>query len=111
MELPAKEHKKIVLDIKRFGIKTRWEMEISILDFPNMITDTMISGPFHFFQHERHFIPLENGETQMRETLMVSLPLGWFGDMFYNLIKKEMDAMFEFRHMATQRYFLRRDAL
>ena len=108
MELPLKEKSTVSLDIKRFGITTRWEMQIAQLEFPSIITDVMIKGPFRYFKHERHFIPLANGETLMRETLSIALAFGWLGDLFYSWIKKEMDEMFEFRHIATQRYFLKK---
>lgn len=106
IDLPMHEGSRVVLDIKRFGIKTRWEMEIAKLDCPYAITDMMISGPFPFFRHERHFLPLENGETLMRETLSIVLPFGWLGDLFFRFIQRDMDNMFEFRHRATQQYIL-----
>ncbi|MBD3808994.1 MAG: SRPBCC family protein [Sulfuricurvum sp.] len=111
MELPLREKSTVVLDIKRFGITTRWVMEIAVLESPSIITDVMIEGPFAQFIHERHFVSLENNETLMRENISVSLPLGWLGDLFYSWIKKDMDKMFEFRHIATQRYFLKNSTL
>lgn len=109
MEFPPKKKSIVSLDIKRFGITTRWDMEIAVLEFPSTITDRMIKGPFRYFQHQRHFIPLENNETLMRETISIVLPFGWLGEMFYPWIKKEMDAMFEYRHKATQSFFAKKD--
>lgn len=105
MEFPLREKSTVSLDIKRFGITTRWEMEIATLTFPSTITDLMLQGPFRYFKHERHFTPLENNETLMHEILSLTLPFGWFGDLVYGWIQKDMDAMFAFRHAATQRYF------
>lgn len=111
MEPPLKEKSTVVLDIKRFGITTRWEMEIAVLESPSTITDVMIKGPFKHFKHERHFIPLEDNKTLMRETISISLPLGWLGNLIYPWVKKDMDHMFEYRHKTTQHYFLRKDLL
>lgn len=106
MEDPMVEKSRVLLDIKRFALTTRWEMEIEKLSFPDTIIDSMIQGPFSFFRHQRHFIPLEEGETLMRETLSFILPLGWVGNLFFALIKRDMDRMFAHRHKATQNYFL-----
>ncbi|MBN2870120.1 MAG: SRPBCC family protein [Campylobacterales bacterium] len=105
-DIPVKEQSRIVLDIRRFGFKTRWEMEIAELDCPHTVTDVMLSGPFRQFRHERRFLPQPNGETLMEETLSIVLPFGWFGNLVFPFLKKDMDTMFAFRHRATERYFL-----
>ena len=33
MEMPLREKSEVVLDIKRFGVTTRWEMQIATLDY------------------------------------------------------------------------------
>lgn len=103
LDSPIIEHSRIVLDIKRFGIKTRWEMEIARLDCPHTLTDAMIAGPFRRFRHERRFLPLQNGETLMSETLSFVLPFGWVGNLLFPFVKRDIDAMFAFRHRATKR--------
>lgn len=89
MELSSNEKNSVSLDIKRFGITTRWEIEIFMAEF--FITDLMITGPFKYFKHERHFTPLDNNETLMRETIIMSLPFGWLGDLFFPWINKDME--------------------
>jgi ligand-binding SRPBCC domain-containing protein len=104
---PLIETSIIHLRIKRFGIPTIWKMMIETLQCPESVVDSMVSGPFKFFRHQRQFIPLENGETLMRETLFIRLPFGWLGNLFFPFIKNDMDKMFEYRHQATQHYFLK----
>ena len=106
-DLHIKEKSRIVLKIKRFALSTLWEMEIEKLEAPLILIDSMISGPFRFFRHQRHFIPLENGETLMREIISFALHIGWLGNLLFPLIKRDMDKMFEYRHCATQEYFLK----
>ena len=108
MLLPLKEKSILELAIKRFGITTEWKIEIDSLKFPHTLTDLMVSGPFRYFKHERHFISLNNNETLMNETLSIVLPFGALGNLFYPWVKKEIDAMFEFRHIETQRHFLKK---
>lgn len=96
----------VVLAIKRFGMTTRWKMEIETLLCPIKIVDSMISGPFHFFRHQRYFIPLTSETTLMKEVVSLVIPMGWVGNLFFPLLKKDMDAMFRYRHQKTQEYFL-----
>lgn len=95
----------VVLDIKRHFITTRWEVDIACDTHEWSITDTLRKGPLPFFKHHRRFIGLENGKTCMDETITLALPLGWLGVLAHPLIKKETDALFAFRHKATQAFF------
>lgn len=111
MDTPLHEKSRVVLDIKRFGITTRWEMEIAVFSAPNALVDAMIKGPFAFFRHERHFIKLDETLTRMEETISFSPPFAWFGNILFLFLKKDMDAMFAYRHKATQAYFLSKEKL
>lgn len=105
MDEPMIEKSQVKLKIKRFGIATVWHMEIEKLDCPNTVVDTMISGPFQKFRHERIFIHLDETHSQMKETISIVLPMGWLGSLIFPFIKKDMDKMFAYRHEATRRYF------
>jgi len=105
MEDPMIENSVVVLDIARFGITTRWEMQIQQLQCPTMITDIMLKGPFTFFRHQRHFVAKTPETTLMEETITLTLPMGWIGALAFGWVKKDMDAMFEYRHNATKAYF------
>lgn len=105
IDVPLVEKSRIVLDIRRFGITTRWDMEIEKLNCPHVIVDNMLKGPFSAFRHERHFIALEESVTMMEETITFALPIPWFEDVIFWFLKKDMDAMFAYRHSKTQEYF------
>ena len=105
MDTPMVENSHVILDNKRYGLTTRWNMLIEKLSCPDTIIDLMISGPFSFFRHERRFIAISEHETRMDETLFFCLPLGWVGNLITPFIKKDMDKMFAYRHSATQNYF------
>lgn len=107
MENPMIENSVVVLDIVRFGISTRWEMQIQQLQCPNTITDLMLKGPFAFFRHQRHFTSTTPQTTLMEETLTISFPMGWLGALAFPLLKLDMDSMFKYRHNATKAYFLK----
>lgn len=105
MDTPMVENSHVILDIKRYGLTTRWNMKIEKLSCPDSVIDLMVSGPFTFFRHERRFIALSKDETRMDEELSFCLPLGWLGNLIAPFIKKDMDTMFAYRHRATQNYF------
>ena len=105
MDVPMIEKSMVILDIKRLGLTTRWEMEIETLKCPHTLVDTMRKGPFCFFRHERHFISVDEQTTRMEETLTFSPPLPLFGSLSFWFLKKDMDAMFAYRHNQTQHYF------
>lgn len=101
---PFVEHSRISLIIKRFGIGTRWVMEIETLQCPHMITDLMISGPFSLFRHQRIFTAISDYQTKMEEKITIKLPMGWVGNLLFPFIKADMDKMFAYRHRATQEF-------
>lgn len=102
MDIPMVQGSRVVLQIKRYGITTRWEMEIEEQSFPCSVIDRMVSGPFPFFRHQRLFSFVNENETRMEETLTIALPFGWLGNLIFPLVKKDMDKMFAYRHNATQ---------
>ena len=94
----------VVLDIKKFGITTRWEISIET-NCPFSIVDVMLKGPFATFRHERRFIAKSEQQTLMEETIYVAPPISFLQTLFFKFVKKDMDAMFAYRHQMTQRYF------
>jgi len=107
MDVPMVEKSSVVLNIRRFGISTLWEMSIDTLQCPHTIADVMLRGPFRYFRHQRVFTAINDTTTQMEESLSVALPLGWLGRFVFPLLKNDMDRMFAYRHEATRRYFLK----
>ncbi|MEF3192241.1 MAG: hypothetical protein K6347_06845, partial [Campylobacterales bacterium] len=66
------------------------------------IVDEMVRGPFTYFRHARRFISVGEGITRMEEQLVVVLPLGSLGRIFEGFVRREMTAMFAWRHHATK---------
>ena len=100
-----KEKEYVILDIKRLGITTRWEMALEI-NCPQTITDTMIKGPFSYFKHERMFHIKTDHQTLMQESITFASPIPILESLFAWFVQKDMDAMFAYRHAKTQAYFL-----
>lgn len=104
VKIIAKEENRVILDIKKFGITTRWEMALEV-NCPNSIVDVMIKGPFSTFKHERTFKEEGQDRTRMEERVTLSPPIALFESLFFAFVKKDMDAMFAYRHQMTQAYF------
>ena len=94
----------VILDVKKFGITTRWEIALEI-NCPKSIVDVMIKGPFASFRHERLFIAEGENRTRLEETITLAPPISFLGSLFFKFIKKDMDAMFAYRHQKTQAHF------
>ncbi len=98
------ENDSVILDIKKFGITTRWEMALE-KNCPHSIVDVMIKGPFASFRHERRFIAEDENRTRMEETITLAPPIPFLGRLFFWFVKRDMDAMFAYRHTMTQAHF------
>ena len=96
----------VVLDIKKFGFTTRWKIAIE-KKCPSSIVDVMLQGPFASFRHERRFIAKSEQQTLMEETIYLASPIPFLQTLFFKFVKKDMDAMFAYRHVKTKEYFLR----
>ncbi|MBN2895415.1 MAG: SRPBCC family protein [Campylobacterales bacterium] len=105
MDAPLREHSEVVLRIKRFGLATLWRMRLENVKPPHTLCDRMVRGPFTSFVHERTFSALNETQSQMRETITFSLPLGALGRIALFWVGRDMDAMFAYRHRATQDFF------
>lgn len=99
------EPNSVILDIKKFGITTRWEMALE-KNCPTSIVDVMTKGPFASFRHERLFVAEGENRTRMDETITLSPPIPLFQSLFFWFIKRDMDAMFAYRHAKTKAHFL-----
>jgi ligand-binding SRPBCC domain-containing protein len=99
------ESNSVILDIKKFGITTRWEMELE-KNCPKSIVDVMTKGPFTSFRHERIFVAEGENRTRMDEAITLSAPVSLFQSLFFWFVKRDMDAMFAYRHAKTKAYFL-----
>jgi ligand-binding SRPBCC domain-containing protein len=76
-----------------------WIVEIENFNPPHSFTDTARKSPFKSWRHTHEFFEKE-GKSYMRDVVELELPLGWFGRLFENYAKKELETMFSYRHNA-----------
>ena len=99
--LTSTEGKEVKLKTTKFFIPTIWNVEISLIKKPYMIVDTGITSPFKFWRHSHKFS--KKGEfCELKDEIEYELPLGFLGDLFNPLIKKELEKMFKYRQEKTK---------
>lgn len=61
------------------GVRQRMTVKMMSLNKPTDFIDTMIKGPFQYMWHEHTFVPLPDGNTQMRDVFIYQTPCGYLG--------------------------------
>lgn len=68
-----------------FGMRQRLTVKVVEFDRPRLFVDEMTDGRFKSFKHIHEFIPSEKG-TLMKDTLIWTSPLGFFGKIIDKLL-------------------------
>jgi len=102
LETPLKEGNEAVLRIKKGWFSFVWELTFEKVIFPNLIVDTATRSPFKFFEHEHHFIEVNNKHSILRDKVTFSLPFEPFSYVAVWFVKKDMQKMFAYRHQKTK---------
>lgn len=88
-----------------FGIKMKWQTEITHVDFQKSFIDFQRKGPYKLWNHHHEFIPNEHG-VLMRDTIDYELPLGFLGEIAHNLfVRKKLEYIFDYRFRVLSKLF------
>ncbi|RXJ99398.1 hypothetical protein CRV02_12210 [Arcobacter sp. CECT 8989] len=87
--------------VKNF-LPIRWEVKIEKLQRPNILVDLALKSPFKYWKHS-HVFTKKGNMCELRDVVEYELPFGKVGGLFDFFIKKELDAMFTFRHNKTKK--------
>ena len=89
------------------GIPVTWISEITHVDPPHCFVDEQRFGPYRFWHHRHHFRPV-NGGIEMTDAVSYRLKYGPVGTLMHAfLVKKRLEAIFDFRQGALERLFCR----
>ena len=84
---------------RHFGVRQRLTSEITAMDAPRYLQDTMIRGAFRSMQHDHYFRTLEDGSTEMRDVFCFEAPLGVVGRLVeVLLLRRYMTALLRERN-------------
>lgn len=88
-----------------FGIKMKWQTEITHVDFQKSFIDFQKKGPYKLWKHHHEFIPNDEG-VLMRDTIDYELPMGFLGEIAHSLfVKKKLDYIFDYRFRVLSKVF------
>ncbi|WP_417333349.1 SRPBCC family protein [Halarcobacter sp.] len=83
-------------------LPVKWEVKIEKLQRPNILVDLALKSPFKYWKHS-HVFTKKGNMCELRDIVEYELPFGKLGVLFDFFIKKELDAMFTFRHNKTKK--------
>lgn len=88
-----------------FGIRMKWQTEITHVDFQKSFIDFQRKGPYQLWNHHHEFIPNEEG-VLMKDTIDYELPMGFLGEIAHSLfVKKKLEYIFDYRFRVLSRLF------
>ena len=88
-----------------FGIRMKWQTEITHVDFQKSFIDFQKKGPYKLWNHHHEFIPNEYG-VLMRDTIEYELPVGFLGEIAHKLfVKKKLEYIFDYRFRILSQLF------
>src|ERR1700723_1447663 len=73
---------------RHLGVAQNMTVQITAFEEPEYFQDTMVRGPFRFFQHDHQFSVQNDGTTEMRDILRFAAPpplLGLVAEPFLRL--------------------------
>lgn len=95
----------IAYKIRLRGLPLRWFTEITCWEPPYRFIDMQMKGPYRLWEHT-HCFRAENGGTLIRDLVRYALPLGPIGGLLHRwLVRKDLDAIFDFRVLAVEAHF------
>ncbi|QBJ88359.1 hypothetical protein DDI74_19955 [Chryseobacterium gleum] len=88
-----------------FGIRMKWQTEITHIDFQKSFIDFQKKGPYKLWNHHHEFIPNEEG-VLMRDTIDYELPMGFLGEIAHRLfVRKKLEYIFDYRFRVLSKLF------
>lgn len=88
-----------------FGIRVKWQTEITEVDKPYLFVDKQLKGPYTMWEHTHKFVEKDNG-VLMQDEVKYQLPLGFIGTLTHNIIvEKKIRKIFKFREETLRRLF------
>ena len=84
------------------GLGLDWLTRIDEWEPGVRFVDSQLAGPYRLWHHTHSFEP-RGGGTLMRDTVRYALPLWPLGELAAPLVRRELGAIFDFRHAAVAR--------
>jgi ligand-binding SRPBCC domain-containing protein len=82
------------------GVPVDWLTRIERWEPGVAFVDTQLAGPYRLWHHT-HTFEERSGGTLMRDVVRYALPLWPLGELAAPLVRRELDAIFDFRRQAV----------
>jgi ligand-binding SRPBCC domain-containing protein len=93
---------RIVLRHKLSGL--RWIAIHTAYEKNRLFVDTQASGPFRYWVHRHVFEPMEPNQCRLTDSVEFSiLPWGFLDRALGWIVRRQLQAMFQYRHAVTAR--------
>ena len=91
--------------LKLYGVGLTWKTEITQWNPPHDFVDTALKSPYQQWIHLHTFTDGENGTTVMDDCVRYRLPFAPLGEAAHWLVRKEVEAIFDFRRQIIAEIF------
>ena len=92
--------------VRPFWLPMRWTTLITEYAPPRRFADVQTRGPYALWHHTHTFESVPGG-TAMEDVVRYALPWGFLGRLALPLVRRQLNAIFDFREKAIARIFLR----
>ncbi len=89
--------------LRLHGVPLHWLTEIQEWTPCERFVDTQLRGPYDIWHHTHEFVALADGRTLMRDTLRYRPALWPLGALALPLVRRDLEAIFDFRRDAIAR--------
>ena len=87
------------------GVPVSWLTRIDEWEPGRRFVDSQLAGPYTLWHHTHEFEPAGAGATLMRDVVRYALPWWPVGELARGLVRRELAAIFDFRHAQVARRF------
>lgn len=102
---PVQQGTLIHYGLRVHGIPLRWTSEIVEWEPPHRFVDLQLRGPYKLWRHE-HGFEARDGGTLISDTISLSLPLGFLGQLAYRIkVRSDVQEIFTFRKEKVRALF------
>ena len=88
-----------------YGVPLRWRARIARWEPPAGFVDEQVRGPYRVWEHTHRFYDAGGGTT-IEDVVRYELPFAPFGEVFYPLVRLQLERIFRFRRTAVRRCLL-----
>jgi ligand-binding SRPBCC domain-containing protein len=101
LPIPMGEGTLIDYRLRLFGVPLRWRARITSWQPPFGFVDEQLQGPYRAWRHTHRFHD-GGGATIVEDVVRYGLPFGPLGDLFYPLVRLQLERIFRFRQSAVR---------